>query len=87
MYLNIGNKLILEENIIGIFDFDNTTTSKNTQNFLRACEKSKTITFLSLDLPKSFIIYRENNINHVFVCDLTPKTLQKRMEAPDVHAM
>lgn len=80
MYLNIGNRLILKEDIIGIFDFDNTTTSKNTQNFLRFCEKNKKITFISLDLPKSFIIVNSNKENHVFVSEFSSKTLQKRME-------
>lgn len=35
MYLNIGqDKLILKDNIIGIFDFDNTTTSRHTQKYI-----------------------------------------------------
>lgn len=78
MYLNIGGKLILKDEIVGIFDFDNTTTSKNTQKYLQNLEKNNNITFLTLDLPKSFIINK--NENHVFVSELASKTLQKRME-------
>ena len=81
MYLNIGqDKLILKENIIGIFDFDNTTTSKHTQKFLRQNEKIKNITYVIEDLPKSFVLYNINNENHVFVSEYSSKTLQKRME-------
>lgn len=81
MYLNIGqDKLILKENIIAIFDFDNTTTSKITQNFLQNAEKQKITSYFIDDLPKSFVIYKYNNQNHVFVSEFSPKTLQKRME-------
>lgn len=79
MYLNIG-KLIDEDDIIGIFDFDNTTTSKNTQKFLQINDKNKNITYIIDDLPKSFIIANNNKENHVFVSELASKTLQKRME-------
>ena len=81
IYINIGlDILILKENIIGIFDFDNTTTSKYTQNFLRQSEKKQTTTYVIEDLPKSFVLYNINNENHVFVSEYSSKTLQKRME-------
>lgn len=79
MYLNIG-KLIDIDDIVGIFDFDNTTTSKKTQKFLQINDKNKNITYIIDDLPKSFIISNNNNKNHVFVSELATKTLQKRME-------
>ena len=35
MYLNIGNDMaVRERSIIGIFDLDNTSTSKRTRQFL-----------------------------------------------------
>ena len=35
MYLNIGNDMaVREKSIIGIFDLDNTSTSRRTQEFL-----------------------------------------------------
>ena len=79
MYLNIG-KLIDFDDIIGIFDFDNTTTSKSTQKFLQFSEKKQKITYIIEDLPKSFIVCNNNKKNHVFVSEYTSKTLQKRME-------
>ena len=37
MYLDIGGETLLRtENILGIFDLDNTTTSKRTREFLEA---------------------------------------------------
>ena len=36
MYINIGNDMAVRESaLIGIFDMDNTTTSKKTREFLR----------------------------------------------------
>ena len=40
MYLSIGNDMaVREKSIIGIFDMDNTSTSKRTQEFLNRAEK------------------------------------------------
>ena len=40
MYLSIGNDLaVRESSIIGIFDLDNTSTSKRTRDFLTKAEK------------------------------------------------
>ena len=40
MYLNIGNDMaVREQTIIGIFDLDNTSTSKRTLEFLNQAEK------------------------------------------------
>lgn len=79
MYLNIG-RFIDFDDIIGIFDFDNTTTSKSTQKFLQYNEKLNKITYIIEDLPKSFIICNSNNENSVFVSEYSSKTLLKRME-------
>ena len=38
MYLSIGNDMaVREHSIVGIFDLDNTTTSKRTREFLENC--------------------------------------------------
>ena len=40
MYLSIGNDMaVRESSIIGIFDMDNTSTSKRTRAFLEEAEK------------------------------------------------
>ena len=41
MYLNIGNDMAVRDtSVIGIFDMDNTSTSKRTRSFLDKAEKS-----------------------------------------------
>ena len=56
MYLNIGNDMaVRDKNIIGIFDMDNTSTSKRTREFLEKCEEEGQVVPCD-DLPKSFIL-------------------------------
>lgn len=80
MYLYIGNDVVINtDDIIGIFDMDNTTISKNTRNYLNLSEKNGEIVNVSFELPKSFIICRNKKCGkRVYLCQLSPATLQKR---------
>ena len=80
MYLNIGNDMaVRESSIIGIFDLDNTTTSKHTREFLNSAEKDGMVVPCD-DLPKSFILTDEYNMQRVFLTSLSASTLEKRMK-------
>ena len=80
MYLNIGNDMaVREQTIIGIFDLDNTTTSKRTREFLNQAEKEGLIVPCD-DLPKSFILTDEYNMQRIFLTSLSASTLEKRMK-------
>ena len=80
MYLNIGNDMaVRESSIIGIFDLDNTTTSKRTREFLNTLEKDGMVVPCD-DLPKSFILTDEYNMQRVFLTSLNASTLEKRMK-------
>ena len=80
MYLNIGNDMAVgESSIIGIFDLDNTTTSKRTREFLNSAEKDGMVVPCD-DLPKSFILTDEYNMQRVFLTSLSASTLEKRMK-------
>ena len=80
MYLNIGNDMaVRESSIIGIFDLDNTTTSKRTREFLNGAEKEGTVVPCD-DLPKSFILTDEYKMQRVFLTSLSAATLEKRMK-------
>ena len=80
MYLNIGNDMaVRESSIIGIFDLDNTTTSKRTREFLNSAEKDGMVV-PCYDLPKSFILTDEYNMQRVFLTSLSASTLEKRMK-------
>ena len=80
MYLNIGNDMaVRESSIIGIFDLDNTTTSKRTREFLAGAEKDGMVVPCD-DLPKSFILTDEYKMQRVFLTSLSASTLEKRMK-------
>ena len=62
MYLHAGNgKNIREKKIIGIFDMDNATISSVTRKFLTSEQKKNRVYSVSSDIPKSFILYTEEN--------------------------
>ncbi len=79
MYLHLGEKTVIRtENIIGIFDLDNTTVSKNTRDFLALSEKNKRVINVSNDLPRSFIVCEENGETSVYISQLSSQTLYRR---------
>ena len=62
MYLHVGNnKNIREKNIVGIFDADSATISMVTRKFLSDADKRGVVEAANEELPKSFILYREEN--------------------------
>ena len=61
MYLHAGNnKNIREKDIIGIFDMDNSTVSHITRKYLAEAEKEERVITAKDEIPKSFILYKEN---------------------------
>lgn len=79
MYLHLGEKTVIRtENILGIFDLDNSTVSKNTRKFLAKATKQKRVINVSYELPKSFIICTEKNDWKVYISQISAQTLLKR---------
>ncbi len=57
MYLHMGQDYIVrEQEIIGIFDIDTTSTGKRTREFLDRAEREGAVVSMSNDIPKSFIV-------------------------------
>ena len=80
MYLNIGNDMAMRESsIIGIFDMDNTTTSKRTRIFLEKAEQEGRVVPCD-DLPKSYVVTVEYGLERVYLTSLSAKTLEKRIK-------
>ena len=80
MYLSIGNDMaVREKSIIGIFDMDNTSTSKRTRAFLARAEKEGRVVPCD-DLPKSFVLSMEYGMDRVHLSALSSATLEKRMK-------
>lgn len=80
MYLSIGNDMaVRERSIIGIFDLDNTSTSKRTREFLNQAEREGQVIPCD-DLPKSFVLTAEYGMAQVHLTALSTATLEKRMK-------
>ena len=61
MFLHIGNGVsVRQKDIIGIFDLDTATVSAVTRKYLSAAEKKGLVESASDEVPKSFVLYREN---------------------------
>ena len=80
MYLSIGNDMAVRDtSLIGIFDMDNTSTSRRTRAFLEEAERQGQVVPCD-DLPKSFILTAEYGFNRVYLTALSTQTLEKRIK-------
>lgn len=81
MYLHVGNnKNIRERDIIGIFDMDNSTVSHITRKYLADAEKENRLISASDEIPKSFVVYKENGIIKVCISQISTSSLLGRTE-------
>ena len=80
MYLPIGNDMSVRTSaVVGIFDMDNTTTSKRTRDFLSRAEKEGSVVPCD-DLPKSYVVTVEYGMLRIYESAYSVATLQKRMK-------
>ncbi len=80
MYLSIGNDMAVRDtDIIGIFDMDNTSTSKRTREFLSRAEQDGEVIPCD-DLPKAFVLTAEYGFQRVRLTSLNTATLEKRLK-------
>ena len=90
MFLHIGATWMLpSENIVGMFDFDNTTQAKATQSLLKDAQKRGKIKNVDEnEIPKSYILTKNGN---VYLSPMSTKTLTKRamegFSAPEIGGL
>ena len=66
MYLPIGGDMAVRTKaIVGIFDLDNTTTSRHTRQFLQLAEQEGQVVSAAEDLPKAFLLTSEYGLPRV----------------------
>ena len=57
MILHIGNgKTVRGEEIIGIFDLDNATLSKDSRTYLSAATRAGEVSYADSDIPRAFLV-------------------------------
>ena len=80
MYISIGNDMaVRSSSIVGVFDMDNTTTSKRTRLFLEKAQKEGQIVPCD-DLPKSYVVTVEYGMTRIYESTLSATTLEKRIK-------
>ena len=85
MYLYLGeNTVINTAQILGIFDLDNTTISPITREYLAEAQQKNRVLEVSYELPKSFVICQEDNEITVYLSQISPATLEKRLNKRQV---
>ncbi|MBQ3593033.1 MAG: DUF370 domain-containing protein, partial [Clostridia bacterium] len=76
MYIHIGgDRVISKKKIIGIFDLDNTTVSKNTRKnatslMLEKAQREGRVETVMDDIPKSFVVTEDM----VYITQLSVQT-------------
>ena len=81
MYLHLGQNTVVDtEQLLGVFDLDNSTVSKHTRDFLARAQKEGRVVNVSMELPKSFVVYRDKEGETVYLSQLSSATLLRRSQ-------
>lgn len=83
MYLHLGaGAVVRSESIVGVFDLDNTSQSHLTRKYLTAAEKSGQVKNVAEDIPKSFVVCKDESGMRVYLSQMSTQTLLKRFLIP-----
>ena len=87
MYLFLGQSMVVsKKSVIGVFDLDNTSTSRVTRDFLAKAEKAGQVRDVSGELPKSFVLTEEGGVRTLYLSQLNSSTLLKRWEDEGIYS-
>lgn len=82
MLLHIGGDFVIDSNeIVGIFDLDNTTVTKRGAEFINTAYSSGQVVIVDDNLPKSFVIADKDEGVIIYITSLAVQTLNKRLES------
>ena len=82
MYLHIGNgECIKIKDIVGIFDLDTATVSNNTKKYISKKQKENSVEYTDTDLPRSFVIVKNEKKEKVKLSRISPGGLRQRIDS------
>ena len=85
MFLKISNEFVVPKNeIIGIFDMDNTTVSRQGRDFLPEAERNGALIYSADDLPKSYVVTEHNGKVLVYLSSFSSKLLISRAKSSGI---
>ena len=87
MFIHIGqDTVVIDIEIIGIFDMDNTTVMKKTIDYLNNWEKEKSVINVApFELPKSFIVCQTPKGKRIYISPVSVGTILRRIESGNPH--
>lgn len=85
MYLRISNDCVISKNdIIGIFDMDNTTVSRQGRGFLPRAEREGCVVNTSDELPRSYVVTDRGGRLRIYLSSLSSKVLINRAKSAQI---
>ena len=79
MYLHLGGDVSVKyKSIIGIFDLDTASVSAKTRAFLESAQKRGEVINVTNDLPKSFVVTKDEGKTRLYITQVSSATLKKR---------
>ena len=80
MYIHLGMGVVVrEEDVIGIFDMENTTVSGVMLDFLRRAQQDNLVEDVCYDLPRSVVVCRDFVCGQrVYITQAAPSTHLRR---------
>ena len=87
MYLHLGyGAAVRWDEVVGVFDLDNSSQSHLTRAFLTAAEKRGQVrSAAEEELPKSFVVCSGSKGQTVWLSQLNPSTLFRRSEGTGIE--
>lgn len=83
MFIHIGqDSVVIDKEIVGIFDMENTTVMKKTVDYLNKAEKDGlVINVAPFELPKSFVVCNTPKGKRIYISPVSVGTILKRTES------
>ena len=82
MYLHLGGSVsVPSDDVVGIFDLDNASTSAITRSYLRQAEEEGMVIAVGEELPRSLVVCcPAGSWQRVYLSPLSPAALLRRAE-------
>ena len=75
MYVTLGDAVLSDRDVVGVFDMDATTVSVRTRDFLRAAQDGGRVVNTSYELPKAFVVTKDK----VYITQYNAQTVCSRL--------
>ncbi len=80
MFIYLGESTVINaKEIVAIIDLDNSNTSEITREFFGISQKKNEVVNINDKLPRSAVVCEKDGKKTVYISQISPVTLQKRL--------